>query len=427
MSWFSVEHLKEKKKIAALARVARRSRGEKQRKAAQALADIGDGEAARALLTLAASDDIAVWEPAQAAICTIRNEAAVPALCDALLSSGYNGVKCVLAALTNMESDLALNGLLKALEDPKLAPDVLAALRGRNRAEMVPPLEDLLEELTAREATGAKSRLWQQSLCRQILELLTEVDDIGAIKALHHFLRNREGAPVRLRVQAAHALAAKGLPGEEALAGYVGEKFTDVDRVMLLMECMPNEELLDILFAVMPPNSADEFGQALMASLNRMEPGHWKYIVALIERLDRDNARSALLMWFVQTKAASPDAAYALARHGNTRPVLVKRLVDMVRFEDQDIRLRAGDLLYRLYADKLITEEGVHLVEAKTDEEGKVTDYEYIGYKDYRDRGGTHYAGKAHPGQGFFHRQGRRKALRLLHRAPGPRGLHRHL
>jgi len=187
---------------------------------------------------------------------------------------------------------------------------------------------------------------------------------------------------VRLRVQAAHALAAKGLPGEEALAGYVGEKFTDVDRVMLLMECMPNEELLDILFAVMPPNSADEFGQALMASLNRMEPGHWKYIVALIERLDRDNARSALLMWFVQTKAASPDAAYALARHGNTRPVLVKRLVDMVRFEDQDIRLRAGDLLYRLYADKLITEEGVHLVEAKTDEEGKVTDYEYIGYKD---------------------------------------------
>ena len=358
MSWFSVEHLKEKKKIAALARVARRSRGERQRKAAQALADIGDGEAARALLALAASDDIAVWEPAQAAICTIRNEAAVPALCDALLSSGYNGVKCVLAALTNMESDLALNGLLKALEDP------------------------MLEELTAREATGAKSRLWQQSLCRQILELLTEVNDIGAIKALHHFLRNREGAPVRLRVQAAHALAAKGLPGEEALAGYVGEKFTDVDRVMLLMECMPNEELLDILFAVMPPNSADEFGQALMASLNRMEPGHWKYIVALIERLDRDNARSALLMWFVQTKAASPDAAYALARHGNTRPVLVKRLVDMVRFEDQDIRLRAGDLLYRLYADKLITEEGVHLVEAKTDEEGKVTDYEYIGYKD---------------------------------------------
>ena len=112
MSWFSVEHLKEKKKIAALARVARRSRGERQRKAAQALADIGDGEAARALLALAASDDIAVWEPAQAAICTIRNEAAVPALCDALLSSGYNGVKCVLAALTNMESDLALNGLL---------------------------------------------------------------------------------------------------------------------------------------------------------------------------------------------------------------------------------------------------------------------------------------------------------------------------
>ena len=62
--------------------------------------------------------------------------------------------------------------------------------------------------------------------------------------------------------------------------------------------------------------------------------------------------------------------------------MLVKRLVDMVRFEDKDVRLRAGDLLYRLYADKRIAEEGVHLVEAKTDDEGKVVDYEYLGYKE---------------------------------------------
>ena len=145
---------------------------------------------------------------------------------------------------------------------------------------------------------------------------------------------------------------------------------------------MPNDELCDILFAVMPPKSADDFGQALMACLNRMPPELWKYIVQLLERLDRDNARSALLLWFVQTKAASTDAAYMLARHGNTRPVLVKRLVDMVRFEERDIRLRAGNLLNRLYDDKLITEEGVHLVQPQAGENGEVADYQYIGYKD---------------------------------------------
>lgn len=151
---------------------------------------------------------------------------------------------------------------------------------------------------------------------------------------------------------------------------------------MLLMECMPNEELTGILFEVMPPKAADEFGQSLMACMNQMDESLWKYIAALIERLDRDNARSALLLWFVQTKAASVDAAYVLARHGNTRPVLVKRLVDMVRYEEQDVRLRAGKLLHRLYDDKLITEEGVHLIEEKKNDDGEIVDYEYIGYKD---------------------------------------------
>lgn len=382
MTWFRVENMKKKHNVAALGKVVRRSRGARQQEAAQALAELGDGEAARMLLQLAASDDIAVWETAQRALMDIRNEAAIPALCDALVSGNYAVTKPVLAALINMDGDRALGGLLKALEDERLAPDVLVALRGKNRAEMVAPLEDLLLRQTEKEAAANKTRLWQQAMCRDVVALLSEVDDIGAVKALHKFLRQRENAPVRLRIQAAHALAAKGLPGEEALAGYVGENLSDVPRVALLLECMPNQELCDILFEVMPPKSADEFGQALMACLNRMPPELWKYIVQLLERLDRDNARSALLLWFVQTKAASQDAAYMLARHGNTRPVLVKRLVDMVRFEERDIRLRAGNLLNRLYDDKLITEEGVHLVQPHKDDTGEVTDYEYIGYKD---------------------------------------------
>lgn len=382
MTWFRVENMKKKRNVAALGKAARRGRAARRQEAVQALADIGDGEATRMLLQLAASDDIAVWEPAQRALMDIRNEAAIPALCDALVSGNYAVTKPVLAALINMDGDRALGGLLKALEDERLAPDVLVALRGRNRAEMVQPLEDLLMSQTEKEADAAKTRLWQQAMCRDVVSLLGEVDDIGAVKALHKFLRLRPCAPARLRNLAAHALAAKGLAGEQALAGYVGEDLSDVGRVALLLECMPNDELCDILFEVMPPKSADDFGQALMACLGRMQPELWKYIVQLLERLDRDNARSALLLWFVQTKAASEDAAYMLARHGNTRPVLVKRLVDMVRFEERDIRLRAGNLLNRLYDDKLIAEEGVHLVQAQKDEAGEIADFEYIGYKD---------------------------------------------
>lgn len=382
MTWLRVDYMQKNHKIAQLAKVVRKGRGTRPQEAARALCEIGDGEATRALLELAQYDDIAVWETAQEALREIRNPAAVPALCDALVSGKYPVTKPVLAALINMEGDLAFGGLLKALEDERLAPDVLVALRGKNRPEMVEPLEKLLMRMTEKEAAGSKSRLWQQAMCRDVIALLTEVEDISTVKALHHFLRERENASVRLRVQAAHALAAKGIAGEQALAGYVGEAFTDVARVMLLIECMPNEELCDILFEVMPPKCADEFGTALMVCLNRMQPDVWKYIVQLLERLDRDNARSALLLWFVQSKAASVDAAYTLARHGNTRPVLVKRLVDMVRFEEQSIRLRAGDLLKRLHEDKLITEEGVHLTQPHTDENGEIVDYEYIGYKD---------------------------------------------
>lgn len=59
--------------------------------------------------------------------------------------------------------------------------------------------------------------------------------------------------------------------------------------------------------------------------------------------------------------------------------MLVKRLVDMVHLEDQPVRKKAGDLLHDLYVDKLIGEEGVQLVKALLDEEGRATDYSYIG------------------------------------------------
>ena len=88
MSWFSVEYMKNNRKIAALSNVVRRRRGDKQMLAAQALAEIGDGEAARALLGLATSNDIAVWEPAQRALSGVKNDAAVPALCHCKARAG---------------------------------------------------------------------------------------------------------------------------------------------------------------------------------------------------------------------------------------------------------------------------------------------------------------------------------------------------
>ena len=73
MTWFRVDYMKRNRNVAALGKVVRRSRGARQQEAAQALAEIGDGEAARMLLQLAASDDIAVWETAQRALMDIRS------------------------------------------------------------------------------------------------------------------------------------------------------------------------------------------------------------------------------------------------------------------------------------------------------------------------------------------------------------------
>ena len=382
MSIFSVETLKEKHRVSALSRLVRGKNAEKRQAAASALSEIGDGEATRELLRLAQSDDIAVWQAAGEAIASIRNPASVPALCDALMGGSYAVTKPVLEALTAMEDDMALSGLLKGLEDERLMPDVLGALKGRNKPEMVEPLKKLLMAKTESESADSKAALVKRSVCRDVVELLGEVEDLSTVEALHHFLRERPKEDRRLRIQAGKVLTQKGLEGKQAFAGYIGEDFTDLERVSLLVYVLPDEEIGDLLFAVMPQRSADELGQSLMVCLNRCGEDKWPVIVSLLERLDRDNVRSALLLWFVQTKGACKEAAYMLARHGNTRPVLVKRLVDMVRFEEQSVRLRAGNLLKELFVDKLIPAEGVHLIRPKEDEQGEICDFEYIGYKD---------------------------------------------
>jgi len=382
VSIFSTAYLKEKHRVSALSRIVRTKNGEKRAEAAQALSEIGDGEATRELLRLAQSNDIAIWETAGDAIAAIRNEAAVPALCDALMSGTYAVTKPVLEALTAMDNDMALNGLLKGLDDERLMPDVLNALKGRNRPEMVEPLRNLLMTQTASEQHDRKLLLMKKSVCKDVIALLAEVSDISTVEVLHHFLRERQAENMTLLNMAAKALAAKGTPGKQAFAGFVGEDMADIERILLLLTVLPDEEICDLLFAVMPPKSADELGQSLMVCLNRCGEDYWPIIVALLERLDRDNVRSALLLWFVQSKGVCEEAAYMLARHSNTRPVLVKRLVDMVRFEEQPIRLRAGNLLKNLYLDKLIPAEGVHLIRPTENAEGETVDFEYIGYKD---------------------------------------------
>jgi len=197
--------------------------------------------------------------------------------------------------------------------------------------------------------------------------------------ALHRFLRNHPQAPTRLRVLAARELCLQGEAGCQALAGYIGEQLDDPQRVQLLVQCLPQEGLTQALYENLNGKPADALAQALVAALGQMDESRWPDIVDLLERLDRDAARSALLLWFVQSKAASREAGYMLARHGDTNPVLVKRLVDMVHLEDQPVRKKAGDLLHDLYVDKLIGEEGVQLVKALLDEEGRATDYSYIG------------------------------------------------
>lgn len=379
-SFSNLETLEKNNRIDALSRKARNRRDRESRAAIEALGRIGTGEAVRALLKLSQSNDIAIWEPADAALSRLENPLAVPALLHALLEEGGKPAP-LLKGLGLIATPEALEGLYKALEDPRLAPEALAVLKRRKDPKTVEALEGLLErQLQTQAETGpVKYLLRSNSLCREIISALGGMGSTSALMALHRFLRNHPQAPARLRVLAARELCLQGEAGCQALAGYIGEQLDDPQRVQLLVQCLPQEGLTQALYENLNGKPADALAQALVAALSQMDESRWPDIVDLLERLDRDAARSALLLWFVQSKAASREAGYMLARHGDTNPVLVKRLVDMVHLEDQPVRKKAGDLLHDLYVDKLIGEEGVQLVKALLDEEGRATDYSYIG------------------------------------------------
>ena len=161
MLLFSIEALKKGHRVAALARIAGKAGHKRQLRAVEALRDLGDGEAVRALLRLCTHDDIAVWEPAQKALSMVDNENAVHTLCNALAEGEYAVKKPALRALASMDSDMAMEGLIKALEDDQLLPDVLVALRGKRDARIVEPLHGMLQELALREDAGSKMKLWR--------------------------------------------------------------------------------------------------------------------------------------------------------------------------------------------------------------------------------------------------------------------------
>ncbi len=375
----NLETLEKKNKIDALCKWAKNPRNKDRAQAVEALRRIGTPEAARALLRLTESDDIAVWEPACRAIARLSDPAVVPALLRGLEEGQHPAP--ILQALSSIGSPEALNALYKALEDPRLVPEALSVVKQRRESEAVDALEALLlRQLESREENGAvKYLLLSNSLCREVLSALGSMGSVAALRCLHRFLRQRPDAPLRLRIQAGRKLCAMGDEGLYALTGYIGEDCGDEGRVRLLIHSLPNEPLVDTLYENMEGKSADELAQTLIAALPQTDEEFWPRIVSLLERLDRDAARSGLLLWFVQSKAASRDAGYMLARHGDTNPVLVKRLVDMVHLEEQPARKRAGDLLHDLYVDNLIGEEGVRLVRAQLNADGAAVDYSYIG------------------------------------------------
>ena len=79
-SFSNLETLEKNNRIDALSRKARNRRDRESRAAIEALGRIGTGEAVRALLKLSQSNDIAIWEPADAALSRLENPLAVPAL-----------------------------------------------------------------------------------------------------------------------------------------------------------------------------------------------------------------------------------------------------------------------------------------------------------------------------------------------------------
>ena len=259
-----LETLEKNNRIDALSRKARNRRDKESRAAIEALGRIGAGEAVRALLKLSQSNDIAIWEPADAALSRLENPLAVPALLHALLEEGGKPAP-LLKGLGLIATPEALEGLYKALEDPRLAPEALAVLKRRKDPKTVEALEGLLErQLQTQAETGpVKYLLRSNSLCREIISALGGMGSTSALMALHRFLRNHPQAPARLRVLAARELCLQGEAGCQALAGYIGEQLDDPQRVQLLVQCLPQEGLTQALYENLNGKPADALAQAL--------------------------------------------------------------------------------------------------------------------------------------------------------------------
>lgn len=382
MAFANIDNLAKKENIDALYRIAKRRRDKDAPAAMQALKAIGTTQAAQALLKLCGHNDIEVWQAARDALSGIANPLSIPALKQAIASGGHQEAVAALHALGSIDSIEALETLISALANEQLAAEALQVLRGRREPAVAKALVELMERRLEAESDpeqNSRQLMWSQSLVREIIEMLGAMDTVLAMQALHLFLRNRENVPQRLRLQAAREILNLGRDGHRIMAGYIGENLGDENRLCLYIQSEPDEDAIDTLLQNMPGKAADELGATLIACLAKLDKTSWPPVIHILERLNRDSIRSALLLWFIQQKASSREAGFMLARHGDTNPVLVKRLVDMVHKEGAEIRMRAGSLLKDLYADKLIGEEGVLLIKAQLSSDGDAEDYTYIG------------------------------------------------
>lgn len=381
MAFANIESLEKRGRIDALARIAGRKRDVDAPAAMEALGRIASTEAVRVLLRLCKHNDIRVWQKAKEVLAGIDNPLAIPVLLDAIASGQYDVAAPAILALSHIDSIEALEALVKTLKNEKLAPEVLKVLKGRKEPIVAQALCELLEERIEQETTEQPGRdlLWNHSICKEILALFGAMQTVEGLRALHGFLRCAQQAPQRLRLQTVKALMGYGLAGYQVIVGYIGENMQDSQRLHLLLQCLPEENAVQVLLQNMQGKAADDLGQAIIACFSVADTSLWPHMIEVLARIDRDGVRTALLMWFVQIKAASREAGFVLANHGDTRPILVKRLVDMVQHGEKDTRINAGGLLKSLYEEKRIGEEGVLLVRAKLDDEGNASDYEYIG------------------------------------------------
>lgn len=379
-----IEALAKNEKVNALYSIAKNKRNKEHADAAEALGNIGSDAAVRLLLKLCQHEELLVWEPAKAAVAALKNPLAVPALLEAVAGEEYQLAVCALKALRQIPTFEALQGILDALQNENLLQDALAALKGRREPEVTVALDRLLQSQVTlqNEDPSPKTLLWSNSICKEVMTLLQELNTVPAMKVLHGFLRKHvqgQEIPLRLRILAAKQLCLIGQNGYYALCGYIGENLTDPQRLMVFAACLPCDDAVAVLLENMKDKAADELGSTINTCLTQCDAALWPYLIDILDKLNRESARSQLLLWFVRTKAACREAGFALAKHNDTNPILVKRLVDMVHKEEKDVRLRAGDLLHDLFTQKLIGEEGLMLVKASLDEDGKAEDYSYIG------------------------------------------------